>query len=60
MELLIEYGQVIVSITSVSHTFDDGGVNIEHSNKGNLVILTAGSSVGSLLVGVVKLLDSLT
>uniref|UniRef100_A0A1X7T703 Uncharacterized protein n=2 Tax=Amphimedon queenslandica TaxID=400682 RepID=A0A1X7T703_AMPQE len=62
LELLIEYGQVIASISTATHSLSEEDIDTEHkpSQQSNIITLSAASNGGAgLLSGVIKLMESL-
>lgn len=62
LELLIEYGQVIASISTATHSLTEEDIDTEHkpSQQSNIITLSAASNGGAgLLSGVIKLMESL-
>ncbi|XP_019855424.1 PREDICTED: mediator of RNA polymerase II transcription subunit 17-like [Amphimedon queenslandica] len=62
LELLIEYGQVIASISTATHSLTEEDIDTEHrpSQQSNIITLSAASNSGAgLLSGVIKLMESL-
>ena len=62
LELLIEYGQVIASISAATHSLNEDDIDTEHKpgQQPNIITLSAASNNGAgLLSSVIKLMESL-